>query len=107
MMRPTALLFLLLVVSGCDRLDPYQRDGVWRPNGANADNLRAMVAVPADLVAARPGAPANGGLAADALTRLRQDRVRPLPDSAVAQVLPISIAAPAQPAAPAAAGTGN
>jgi len=107
MMRPTALLFLLLAVTGCDQLDPYQREGVWRPNGANADDLRAMVAVPADLVAGRPAAPANGGLAVEALTRLRQDRVRPLPDSAVAQVVPITSAAPAQPTATPAAGTGN
>jgi hypothetical protein len=111
MLRPIALLLLLLIVTGCDKLDPYHRPGVWRPNGANAANLRAMVAVPADLVAARPAAPASGGLAADALNRLRQDRVRPLPDSAVAQVVPITSAQPAQPAAaPAAAsasGSGN
>ena len=113
MLRPIAPLLLLLVgVAGCDtNIDPYQREGVWRPNGANAANLRAMVAVPADLVAARPAAPGNGGLVAAALDRLREDRVRPLPDSAVAQVVPITSAAPAQPAtAPAAAaatGSGN
>ncbi len=112
MMRPAALLLpLLLALAGCNQIDPYTREGVWRPNGANAANLRAMVAVPADLVAARPAAPADGALAADALNRLRQDRLRPLPDSAVAQVVPISGAPPAQPAAaPAAAsaaGSGN
>jgi hypothetical protein len=107
MMRPTALLLLLLVVAGCDQLDPYQRAGMWRPNGANDADLRAMVAVPADLVMARPAAPANGGLAVEALDRLRQDRVRPLPDSAVAQVQPITSAPPAQPAAAPASGTGN
>jgi hypothetical protein len=107
MTRLTALLLLLVVVTGCHQLDPYQREGVWRPNGANAADLRAMVAVPADLAAGRPAAPANGGLAAEALDRLRQDRVRPLPDSAVAQVQPITSTAPAQPAATPAAGTGN
>lgn len=107
MIRLAALLLLMLAVTGCQKLDPYEREDAWRPNGANAANLRAMVAVPADLVAGRLAAPANGSLAVEALTRLRQDRVRPLPDSAVAQVVPITSAAPAQPAAAPAAGTGN
>ena len=32
------------------RLDPYRREGTWRPNGANEANLRAMVVSPSDLV---------------------------------------------------------
>lgn len=108
MMRPTALLLpLLLAVAGCNRIDPYTREGVWRPNGANAANLRAMVAVPADLVTAMPAGPADGDLAAEALNWLRHDRVRALPDSGLAQVVPISGAATAQPAAAPAPGSGN
>jgi hypothetical protein len=110
MMRPIALLLpLLLALAGCNQnqFDPYKREGVWRPNGANADNLRAMVAVPADLVEAMPASPANGVLAAEALNRLRQDRVRPLPDSGLAQIVPVSGGTPAQPAAAPASGTGN
>ena len=107
MMRPAALLILLLSLAGCNQTDPYLREGNWRPNGANAANLRAMVAVPADLVAARPAEPADGGLAADALDRLRHDRVRTLPDSGVAQVVPVSNGAPAQPAAASTSGSGN
>ena len=110
MMRPVALLLpLLLSLAGCDpnQIDPYLRDGNWRPNGANAANLRAMVAVPADLVVARPAAPADGGLAAEVLDRLRHDRVKPLPDSGVAQVVPVSNGAPAQPAPAPTSGSGN
>jgi type IV pilus biogenesis protein CpaD/CtpE len=107
-MRPTLVLLpVLLALAGCNKTDPYQREGVWRPNGANAANLRTMVAVPADLVAAMPASPANGGLAAEALSRLRQDRVRPLPDSGLAQIVPVSGAAAAPPAAAPASGSGN
>jgi hypothetical protein len=38
-----------LTLAGCDR-DPYRRTDVWYPTGANAANLAAMVANPADLV---------------------------------------------------------
>jgi type IV pilus biogenesis protein CpaD/CtpE len=108
MHRYIALLLLLLVFAGCDRLDPYKREGVWRPNGANEANLRAMVAVPADLATATPAGPADGGLAAAALDRLRHDRVRPLPDSTVADVTAGS-GSTTQPTAtpPPAAGSGN
>jgi hypothetical protein len=77
-------LLLLLLLAGCDKTDPYLREGTWRPSGANEANLRAMVLVPSDLARATPASAADGGLAAAALDRLRHDRVRPLPDSAVA-----------------------
>ena len=99
MMRMGALL-LLLAVAGCDQVDPYSRPGVWRPHGSNDANLRAMVVVPSDLVLATPTARADGGLAAAALTRLRRDRVRPLPDSGVAQIVPVSSGSQAASAAP-------
>jgi hypothetical protein len=109
MMRATALL--LLALAGCDKTDPYLRGGTWRPNGANEANLRAMVVVPSDLAAATPAGPADGGLAAAAVDRLRNDRVRPLPDSGVAQIVLVGSGAAASPAAaPTAAptaGTGN
>ena len=44
------LCLAALVLVGCDALDPYRREGTWRPNGANEANLRVMVASPADLV---------------------------------------------------------
>ncbi len=94
-------LITLLSLAGCDLSDPYLRPGVWWPNGANEANLRAMVAVPSDLAFAEPAARADGGLAAAALNRLRQDRVRPLLDSGVAQLVPVSSGQAAQQPAPA------
>jgi hypothetical protein len=105
-MRITTL-FLLFAVAGCDQTDPYLREGVWRPNDANAVNLRAMVVVPADLVAATPSGPADGGLAVAAVDRLRRDHVRQLPDSGLAQIIPVSGAPTAQPGAASPVGTGN
>jgi hypothetical protein len=101
-----AAVLLLLVLAGCDRIDPYLRDGVWRPSGVNDDNLRAMVALPSDLIMATPPAPANGALGAAALRRLLQDRVRPLPDSGIAQITPVANGAPASSAAPAPSASG-
>jgi hypothetical protein len=98
-------VLLFLALAGCNQTDPYLRDGVWRPTGVNDDNLRAMVAVPSDLLAAMPPAPAHGGLAAAAVRRLLQDHVRPLPDSGVAQITAVAGGAPAPAPAPAAPGS--
>jgi hypothetical protein len=103
-----AQLILLLALAGCDATDPYQRTGVWRPNNANAINLRAMVLVPSDLALATPASPDDGGLAAAAVLRLRHDNVKTLPDSGVLQVAPVASGAappiaPPQAAAPATA----
>ncbi len=100
--RTIIALTLLLAAAGCDRTDPYQREGVWRPNGANDINLRAMVMVPSDLAVATPPARDDGGMAAAAVARLRLDNVHPLPDSGVAQIVPVASGAQQQ-AAPAAA----
>ncbi len=107
MLRTVLLLSLIPALSACDLTDPYLRAGAWRPNGANEANLRAMVAVPADLVLAAPQGPADGALAADALNRLRHDNVRPLPDSGVAQIVPVSGGTSTPPAAAPASGNGN
>lgn len=82
-------ILALLALAGCDATDPYMRDGVWRPNGANESNLRAMVASPSDLVRGMPSE-GNGQQAAAALDRYRNDKVRLLPDSAVAKITPVS-----------------
>jgi hypothetical protein len=105
-LRSTALL-LLMVLAGCDRTDPYQREGTWRPNGANEANLRAMVVVPADLAVSTRSGPGDGALAAAALSRLHHDRVRPLPDSALAQVVPISNGSATPPTAAPTSGNGQ
>jgi hypothetical protein len=99
------LLAVLFAAQGCEQIDPYLREGNWRPNGSNPRNLRAMILVPAELVAAAPSGHAEGVLAAAAVDRLRQDRVRPLPDSALAQIVPVHAPEPAAP--PAAAPPGS
>jgi hypothetical protein len=100
-------LLLLLGLAACQQTDPYQREGVWRPNGANAANLRSMVAVPADLASATPESPADGSLAAAAVARLRHDQVRALPDSGLAEISPVGSSSAPAPAAAAPAVTGN
>jgi type IV pilus biogenesis protein CpaD/CtpE len=53
---PTHVLLLLtgaLFLSACGSRDPYLRDDVWKPTGANAGNLAAMVANPNDLLVGR------------------------------------------------------
>ena len=94
---------LLLAGAGCAVTDPLLREGLWHPTGANEANLALMVASPSDLVqgVAAPGA--DGHAAARAVQRLRQDRVRPLPDSAISKLVPVSAA----PTAPAIAGEGG
>jgi type IV pilus biogenesis protein CpaD/CtpE len=79
-----------LALAGCDAIDPYHRQGVWRPDDANDANLRAMVVSPSDLVRGVEGAGGDGQQAAAALDRYRNDKMRPLPDSAIAKVVPVS-----------------
>jgi hypothetical protein len=106
MLRVAAVLVLTVLV-GCDQIDPYRRDGTWRPNGANEANLRAMIVVPSDLAVASHATPTDGTLAAAALSRLHRDRVRPLPDSGLAQVVPVGNGSAAPPPVAAAVGSGQ
>jgi hypothetical protein len=106
---PRAVVFtlsMLLGLTGCQQTDPLLRDGVWRPNGSNDTALRAMAAVPADLARGARAGPANGTVAAAAVERLQTDRVKPLLDSGLAQIVPVSAGSPA-PAAASPAGGGN
>lgn len=79
-------LTLALALAACEQTDPYVRPGDWRPLGANAANLRAMVADPADLYQGRAAAASPGDLAAAAVARLRADAVKRLPASSIAEV---------------------
>jgi len=106
MLRSIALL-LLFALAGCQMTDPYLRAGAWRPNGANEANLRAMVVMPADLVAAAPAGRADGDLAAAAVDWLHHDHVRALPDSGVAQIQVVGNGAAAGLAAALPSGTAN
>ena len=81
---------LLLVLAGCDITYPYEREGVWRPNYANDANLRALVVSPSDLMRGVESPGGDGQQAAAALDRQREDKPRKLPDSGVANIVPVS-----------------
>lgn len=87
-LRPACLLLLLAPLAACEgfTLDPFQREGRWRPNGTNEHNLVAMVEEPRDLLAGRAAEGADGQRAAQAVERLRLDRVRPLPASSISRI---------------------
>jgi hypothetical protein len=80
--------FLLFVLTGCEQIDPYTRDGVWRPRGANEANLRIHVADPAMLDRGVDDRRADGQVAGAAVARYRTDRVKPLLASGVANIQP-------------------
>jgi uncharacterized membrane protein YgcG len=48
-----ALIGGTLALAGCQDLDPYTREGMWQPTGANQGNIAAMVANPQDLIHGR------------------------------------------------------
>ncbi len=79
------LVGVILLASGCAATDPYKREGVWHPNGSNDSNLRAMVAIPSDLVRGVGDGRGNSQQAEAAIERLRQDKVKALPASGIAE----------------------
>jgi hypothetical protein len=89
----------LVLLGGCDAIDPQLSDRDWHPTGANETNIAAQVVNPADLVHGRaPTSDADAELAAAAVLRLRAGHVKRLPDSAITdlqvQAAPASAAAP-------------
>ena len=85
-LRVVACAAAAFVLPACTEIDPLTREGVWRPLGVNETNLRAMVAVPSDLVAGRAARSSDGNQAAKAMDRLRFDRVYPLPNAGISKV---------------------
>jgi hypothetical protein len=83
------LLPLLATAAGCQALDPYRREGSWRPHGANEQNLAVMAVRPAERVRGTGAEGAAGFTAAAAIERLRTDRVKPLPDTGLARIVTI------------------
>ena len=75
-----AVVCLLALLSGCNATDPYNRPYSWHPTGANAANLAAMAANPADIGHGRGTSASDGATAAAAVDRLRRDHVKPLQD---------------------------
>ena len=83
--RPGVIL-AILCLGGCAEMNPLTREGLWRPVGANETNLRAMVAVPSDLVQGVGTTSSDGNQAARAVDRFRTDRVYALPDNGISKV---------------------
>jgi hypothetical protein len=71
----------VLLLAGCDALEPYGRSGTWRPTGVGQANLAVMVVNPQDLVHGHGGTGADGASAAAAVDRLRHDKVKSLSDA--------------------------
>ena len=74
--RRRSVLLVLLGLAGCG--DPYRTPGTWQASGVNDANLAAMTRDKADLVVGHEDPGSDAGLDAAAVTRLRQDRLRPL-----------------------------
>jgi hypothetical protein len=69
----------LLALTGCDQMDPMTRPYVWKPSGANADNISAMAADPHDLIVGRTQrGPRRSGSDVDAIDRLWTGKPVPL-----------------------------
>lgn len=98
-MRTILIACFLFALPGCTGTDPLYRSGLWHPTGANEANLRAMIADPQDLVSGASSPNADGQIAAAAIQRYRTDRVKPLPDSGIAQISTVAGGATAAPVA--------
>jgi len=70
---------LLLMLAGCEELDPQRRTDVWYPTGSNAANIAAMVANPNDLIHGRGSRYGDGTEATLAVDRLWIDKTKQLP----------------------------
>jgi hypothetical protein len=91
-MRPLLLLLLLPAACSNPQVDPFTRSDMWLPVGVNSRNLAAMVANPDDLVQGRGSTGADSPLAINAVTRLMDGKVKPLPGTSS---MSTSVAAPA------------
>jgi len=105
-MRRAAFL-LVILLGGCETMDPYAREGVWRPLQANEANLRVHVADPAMLERGRGDHRADGQTTAAAVSRYRTGRVRPLPAAGVARVQATGPAGSGEGSVPAGGGDGG
>jgi hypothetical protein len=84
------LAALPVVLAACTgTFDPTEREGTWRPRGANDTNLRAMIVEPAHLELGVGDPRGRGRQATNAIERLEDDEVKPLPDVRASPVGPL------------------
>lgn len=80
-MRYAFLALALLAVAGCEAMEPYFREGTWRPTGSNDLNIAAQIIRPSDLVRGVDYAPRDGTMPTAAIERYRAGKIKKLPDS--------------------------
>jgi hypothetical protein len=80
----------LLGLAGCDQIDPLYRDGTWHPGHNNRVDLTLQAAYPADLVRGSGAHSSDGILAAAAVQRLHDNKVKKLPQNGTSDVIATS-----------------
>ncbi len=90
-LRASAAVLLVGLTGGCSYLfspanDPLTRDGVWTPNHANRANLALQIANPADLSRGTGTTGGDGHIAAIAVARYRDNKVKLLPQVGLSQI---------------------
>ena len=81
-----ALTGMSFALSACSSMDPLTQPYTWRPLHVYDANIAAQVERKSDLYEGRHLGPSDGHHAADAVQRWRDDKVRKLPDTDVAQI---------------------
>ncbi|HTZ71322.1 MAG TPA: hypothetical protein VMB71_11780 [Acetobacteraceae bacterium] len=76
----------LVGLAGCDTYDPLLRDGLWHPTHVNRADLTMMAANPADLVRGTGTHSTDGVLAAAAIQRLHDNKVKKLPEAGISDI---------------------
>ncbi|HEX2943701.1 MAG TPA: hypothetical protein VHO91_21775 [Rhodopila sp.] len=79
------LMIASIGTSGCSDRDPYLRTDVWRPTGANAANIAAMVVNPRDLVMGRNASSRDTKAAGLAVEHVWTNQLQPFASSAAGQ----------------------
>ena len=74
------------LVSCGPEYDPLTRSEVWHPDHSNRANLTMQVANPSDLVRGVGTTSSDGMLAAAAVDRLRNDKLKKLPAADISQL---------------------
>ena len=77
--RAIAVTTALLALAGCAERDPYLRTDVWRPTGANAQNMVAMMADPHDMIRGRGVTRVDAHVPTIAIDRMWSGRTSKLP----------------------------
>ena len=68
----------LLLLAGCNQIDPLERPYMWHPNGSNEANIAAMAVNPSDLTYGRDTSQRRVILESDGVTRLWTGKQLPL-----------------------------